>query len=1659
MMMEEHELEEGEACYYKDDEDTSIDPDIALSYIDEKLQSVLGHFQKDFEGGVSAENLGAKFGGYGSFLPTYQRSPSILSQPRTPQRSQNQGTSRSPNRLASEGPPQNSTAVSDPPSTRRNGTAGSRDGHTLHDSRVPCGDDSTRQDSCFFAQESNKFPAKHEVSMIKSLNLTDQRKLKLRIRVGSDKTAQKSTALQTSLGLISPSSSMENSPTESGEMLSKFQEIHSDSPASILQTMTSFPVAGSVLLSPLHEKLLTLSRNEKLFAENEHVAVAKDTNPQYVMSANSSTSRLEDGDVLIRKKTKSVGKNEYVEELNSEVRNDTMSLFQKNLGIESLENRHCFSNDLNRRVVPGLVCDTHESVKAAGGAPEAIKDSEKEVPMKKREINRLKDQLFGSDLDKDDSLESLSDLGGDKYDHQEVRSRSVELQLKSFQKNASFDSREGGRSKCSRSVPSFRADSDISESERDSSGAVPLRKKAVMKAASQKPDQPRIPHTKKQSSEGKKKLTEHQPGLKPAANVAEVRRVPATLKNKKSSKKDVRVAHVFDAQLETPTNQLDSLGRHPSDNLKKSKLEASKGQHSSSAKSRQVPCNKVDSHVACATPMKDPSAVGIQGAKELASGAEPPVAPVVIEEDWVACDKCEKWRLLPYGTKPEQLPERWLCSMLYWLPGMNRCDISEEETTRALHALYQMPLPDNLNSLQNHAGRSVAGVVSADMHGLGGNSQMAGSDYMASGGKKKHKLRENTSSNHGPVLTTKSNLQHELVKSRSSKNVNQPVAEPNSISKSNAQIPVKSSDVLGKHLNKSKERMANGDEKPKKAFKRESDQYDQRDLKKLKIKSDQAFVATREVVTGIQEYHERANLKETKPGLTERLQILEKKHGNRVQDSRDSGSIDLKTDIGRAVSVKKRKLRDQDYIMNSQSNGIHLGDSDGNAIVGEVSGESGFRKQKKPKVFHSEKKESSTSKGEEKSSRTRGTVTKIVLPGTRDFPIDRSVEMECQTKKYRVKGQSRLTMEDIDSLKKELGSEQLSTAATSSSSKVSDSRKRRANHQVKGSPVGSVSSSPMRMFITSKASPARMESSGKDDAKLDDDGSPRKYLDRDGNLESDKSKILIKGKRPGVPHPEVYENSLLDFQGTNAREKIESCVIHSSEVGNSHMGNSNVDVLEECSPYMTEKHAAYCSDDKGRVSKKHVSMLKEHKSGKDSPLQFKEKEWNAGFNNQRVEENISNQLGSKEVLNSKIGHNNLDLSTKSFKNNQKLSKKDPTHCSDSRREHRLKHDGVESTTKLNSEFDMERKVLLKQKPHQEIDARIATNGRSTQTESRDLRSQVGAHAEDKLGSSVIKSKPASGCQKGSFKDVGMANTSVNARVSTMLKDPGISVCQNVSHNNLGHLEPAHCAVQEPSAPTPSKRETSSQTASIVLREAEDLRDVADRLKNSGFHAEYNQAYFQAALKFLQGASLLESSNGESSKSGEMNQIQIYSITAKLCETCALEYEKRSETATAALAYKCMEVAYMRVVYCKNLSSSRIWHDLQASMQVPPQGESPSSSASDVDNTNNQTVAEKTALLRGSGSHAGNHVIAPRNRPSFVRLLDFTKDVNSAMEASRKAQNAFAAATNLEKAENKDAFISVKRVIDFSFQDVEELIRLVKQAIEAINHEGFGGGRG
>ena len=58
-------------------------------------------------------------------------------------------------------------------------------------------------------------------------------------------------------------------------------------------------------------------------------------------------------------------------------------------------------------------------------------------------------------------------------------------------------------------------------------------------------------------------------------------------------------------------------------------------------------------------------------------------------------------------------------------------------------------------------------------------------------------------------------------------------------------------------------------------------------------------------------------------------------------------------------------------------------------------------------------------------------------------------------------------------------------------------------------------------------------------------------------------------------------------------------------------------------------------------------------------------------------------------------------------------------------------------------------------------------------------------------------------------------------------------------------------------------------------------------------------------------------------------------------------------------------------------------------------ESPSSSASDVDNLNNQALIDKMDVAKDGSSLqvTGNHVIAARNRPKFVRLLNFVCILN------------------------------------------------------------------
>lgn len=73
---------------------------------------------------------------------------------------------------------------------------------------------------------------------------------------------------------------------------------------------------------------------------------------------------------------------------------------------------------------------------------------------------------------------------------------------------------------------------------------------------------------------------------------------------------------------------------------------------------------------------------------------------------------------------------------------MNSCDFSEDETTNALRALYQMPISEGQNNMQTHATETAVGVSSGDALKFGLNHKKSSSGVLLDRGKKKHVIKE-----------------------------------------------------------------------------------------------------------------------------------------------------------------------------------------------------------------------------------------------------------------------------------------------------------------------------------------------------------------------------------------------------------------------------------------------------------------------------------------------------------------------------------------------------------------------------------------------------------------------------------------------------------------------------------------------------------------------------------------------------------------------------------------------------------------------------------------------------------------------------------------------------------------------------------------------------
>ncbi|KAM3687984.1 hypothetical protein ACJW31_10G116500 [Castanea mollissima] len=1609
--MEETELEDGEACSYRNDNeeyDPSIDPDVAFSYIGEKLQNVLGHFQKDFEGGVSAENLGAKFGGYGSFLPTYQRSP-VWSHPRTPPKVQNNSTARSPNNSLLEGSHQYSSASSSAPQSVRLVPA-STSSTPLPLSKAPSMKDSVKQDVGMPSIRAEDVTHRYEIENKKSTNLSDQKTLKVRIKVGSDNlSTKKNAAIYSGLGLdVSPSSSLNDSPSGSEGMSREPQDIPCESPTSILQIMTSFPVHGDLLLSPLSHDLIHLTMKEKLMKDYRHMPVIRGGVENSNMVPSGSDSGKVDGTVLEEKKKNSMKRNDISVELKSGDSKDAQKgngfILRKEHDVDILNYEELLCNTLKLPLLSNSNSVVDDRPRGKDRDSDVLGETNNDVLREKDFSNTAKEETLGPTFTQEDGWFEKSKAGSAGKIWEDKKASSVD--------DSSVYSKKAVHSNGEKSYDSVKSDSNVSKGRKapNSKLSDPSKEKANQKATVHEPDSIRLPPEKEHSSNGSKKKSKgSQSNGTIATEVPKVSlRVPSSVpKIKKSTHVDNLTSK---SEMEDFKSQkdLERAGDRYRDLFGGSEEEDNQ-MESLELCSDHKDFEAVENHI---TAIKNAS-------DERSSGA-----PSVIDRDtWVMCDKCQTWRLLPFGRSPKDLPEKWICSMLDWLPGMNRCTFTEAETTQALVALYQVA-PESQTNLHGNPVGAIAGVTFANVRHPDQNHKNIGLQFMPSGGKKKDGLKETSDATYkdGPSQLSNSmekNLQVS-VKGRSLNDVNQSplMGDPDfqQLSKS-SDLPVKKH----KESHKVCENYSDGGDTKNLKMKSRRDNSDQdssRASKKLKSEgmhlNDEDRMSDHSEPTGKtgpssssgfpttssekdrHRYNGHSSYQDSRDDVNDRVHVSNKKPKHKVPVSLDNGSLEMENSDTRE-NAKKKKVKDEFK-------------------------ENDYRKEKKARVSKSEGKESSTSRDSGRTDK-KGSHSK-------------NQQLGQDLGSYL----SQRSLDGMDSLRRDLGSIQPSNAATSSSSKVSGSHKTKASFQeVKGSPVESVSSSPMRISNPDKLTSASRGLKGKDDhqdAGLSAVGSPRRCLD---------------GEDDGS-----------DRSGTERKDKT-------FKVANHVSGHDD--------PYPSKPQSSnQCHDEERQTnSHPHANESRPRKTGKGSSSRMKDKNRSSKTEFEVGKSKISESLSDRQdhspfhEVKHRDGKNQLQekFGVKSDEtDNRYVSKKDSAgklSSESSKRENQLnfgEHDGSHnkvdstfrqdalSTTKQNHLQDSDGERSLKRFPYDKTDQVGLASGRG---KSLPLPPTGGPHIET-LNRCP---RPVTGSHKGHGADILTVEATEGDDALKLQKQIRKADQQNgTQRTSSRHPTSNGQKARELDAPSPARRDSSSQAATNALKEAKDLKHLADRLKNSGSNLDSTRLYFEAALKFLYGASLLESGNGESSKHNEMIQSkQVYSSTAKLCEFCAHEFEKSKDMATASLAYKCMEVAYMRVINFSHASASRDRQDLQSALQMIPSGESPSSSASDLDNLNNSTTVDKLTLSKGVGSPqvAGNHVIAARNRSNFTRLLSFAQDVILAMEASRKSRIAFAAANvSLGETKNGESISSIKRALDFNFHDVEGLLRLVKLAMETIS---------
>lgn len=1619
-------MEEGEA-YQEENDESNIDPDVHLSYIDEKIEVCLGHLKKAFEEGVSADNLGPKFGGYGSFLPSHQLSPIVLSHPRTPQKIQNYNAPKSPNNLQSEDALENAKVASSVTYVMGLGpdrSTISAEQHPVYRAPAFVGD----------------FTSAHKQV---SINPNEKKTLKVRIKVGpGNMPARTNAEIYSGLGLdISPSSSFDDSATESGGLSLESHDAPDESPTSMIRIMTSFPVPGGVLLSPLSDSLLLLMKKEKLMGDNT-------CGLSYKSSQESSAPCVDESSIRGDRKV-CTEKRKLVDKKSVDVNNKNVSDAGKGSSFSKKKIDAVNSVPCNVKVSPisklkGVTDDLFQNfgLKSGGLNIRAIKEefvsgiSKKEMfePIVGHSVDSSGKQNLKINMPYKCSKGGKATLlKGDLIEPRNFRRRKDgEIQDLSMNKIDASKGREhldvGGLvDPSTRKTSAAKHGIKVTLARRKSSDGGNLKLNGIVGKDVPAEEFPKRISKVASSSSGKVKT--NKTGEFPLTSKIGNKRL-----HKDSGKPRERGTDLCgDAKVELPENRMDLL-ETPRYKAIDSVLHVEEKENpniTDKAKERSNVTRKVENLLSSEAYTK------LNPIVTLLTGSEP-VSDVPAVDQWVGCDKCSKWRLIPYGMDPESFPKTWHCGMLDWLPGMNRCDFTQDETTTAFYALYQLPpvpVNQNVNNLPHEA--VAPGVTLAGQHM---NLTHSGDDSHGGFNVGKKKLQKGAPKAYQKDISN--STENSLKASLKSRNLHDVVQSPLESDPSNF---LRSNDVKHPRVNR----------------KRGEDQDELKVSKKRKSldcgnehwMNDHSQEAAKSGPNSMNVIAKNVIVKDVKCGSKDRTIVSIKNSKGQVAVPVKDGGI-----VGKKRKVKEWQ-KSEIYPPESHPSTVpHFSDS--SYFVKEETNESEQGKEKKARVSKPEVKELSLSKGVDKTAK-RGRGTRILISNSKStLPVETKESIGGYLDKEQQLGQyvgestaSPRSLDGMEILKKDIGDIQNTVAPSSSSSKVSGSSKTRYDIQeVKGSPVASVSSSPLRNSNPVKIIRERRKPWEKDDAttiKFSAGGGsslrcPGNEPDG-GNFETERMEGVIPRSSwvsSGVHHQD--RDVIHPLNGESKAQAISSA----SNADDHNLVNSNR--YNSTGSKVKKSKESLQSNDKIRSSKsahgecdaKVFSPYPEQEQYQKKNLRFQ-----MGMGPQNTSYNEEPRIEKSSFV------EKCAVETSKVEKNRS-SKKDPIGIPPTvgKIDDRPKFGGNEdsSEVKLNGTNSKAGKCRPKQTSLQFHE----TDEAPSKFASERLTNHLGIATEKE------KPLPCSGDKEELLAHLNQpvagkisisgSDTVVDTLGNTLKISEGPTKLENYSKTHSRQSTTCGYLAKDLNATQISvKKDPSSQAAANAIKEAKDLKHTADRLMKLGQELESAEIYFQACLKFLHGSSLLEHCNTESTKRGDMNyMIEMYSSTAKLWDYVAHAYEKLNVMAAAALAYKCTEVAYMKVIYSKNLIVNKDRHELQEALKMAPPGESPSSSSSGVDNLNNQVTLDKVALAKADGSQiTASHEIVARNHPKFVRLLNFAENVNNAMEASRKSQNTLALAAANAGAE---VMSSVKSVIDFTFHDIDGLLRLVRLAMETIS---------